>query len=155
MFAQDEAVVSGPEAQDEHSLRLAYSELSSLSIGGPGAIREGGGFVGGGFGLEGFAIGAAAASVLNAATTKSRIETLIGLQDPAGELIFLCTTINPRRLELQLSRPRAIVRFNGAHGHLQADVATQLTKLASLLDRGLLERAEFDALKRQLLDDLS
>jgi hypothetical protein len=56
---------------------------------------------------------------------------------------------------MQLSRARAIVRSNGAHGDPQADVATQLTRLASLLDRGLLERDEFDALKKQLLEDLA
>jgi hypothetical protein len=151
-FEETTVSVAGFGASGPETLSLPYSELTSLSVGGAGKIREGGGFVGGGFGLEGFAIGASVAGLLNAMTTKHRIETLLGLQTHEGELVFLCTTIEPASLELALSRVRALLRnaMNKAH-QPEAGVAEELSKLADLVERGFLDREEFDLAKQRLL----
>lgn len=47
---------------------IPYDDVVALEIGGPGAKRTGGGFVGGGFGLEGAAEGMLIASALNLLT---------------------------------------------------------------------------------------
>ena len=103
-FGPDAVLIEGPGPEGVTTTTIRYSDLTNLSIEGPGTIREGGGFVGGGVGIEGFFIGAAAAGVLNSLTTRTRVETLIGLQAGAHELIFLCTAIEPSALSLRLLR---------------------------------------------------
>lgn|GEM_PF-6995622 len=152
VFGPTEAVIEGPGQDGVETTEILYAEMTNLSIQGPGKIREGGDFIGGGFGIEGFFIGAATASVLNSLTTRSRIETLIGLQLGARELIFLCTTVEPGALQLQLSRVRGLLRDSAPRGHTGGDLGTQLTKLADLVERGFLERGEYDEVKRRLLD---
>jgi len=153
-FGPSEVAITGPGREGVETIAIAYPDLTNLSIGGPGEIKEGGGFIGGGFGVEGFAVGAAAAGVLNALTTRSRIETLLGMRTAAGELVFLCSSVDPQALELGLSRVRALVQIAPQTEQGDADPASQLSKLADLLERGYLDRDEFDRLKRNLLEDL-
>ncbi len=153
-FSATGTVITGPGQGGIETTRVAYAEITNLSIGGPGKIQEGGGFIGGGFGLEGFAVGAGAAGVLNALTTRNRIETLIGLRTDSGELVFLCTSVDPPTLGLQLSRVRALVQSASSANQSRGDTVTQLEKLADLVDRGYLNRSEYDALKQSLLKDL-
>jgi hypothetical protein len=133
--------------------RLPYDDLTNLELSGPGKRTEGGGFVGGGFGLEGFAIGAAAAGLLNALTTRTKVETLIGLQWKGGELILLTSAGTPENLRHRLSwvfgrlRDREPAKADG-------DPVKKLKELADLLDRGLINQAEFDQMKASLLSDL-
>jgi hypothetical protein len=151
-FEETEVVVAGLGASGPETLSIPYSDLASLSVGGAGKIREGGGFVGGGFGFEGFAIGTSIAGLLNAMTTKHRIETLLGLQTHQGELVFLSTTIEPAALELALSRVRAVLRQASNTARLsETGVAEELNKLADLVERGFLDRDEFDRAKERLL----
>jgi hypothetical protein len=151
-FGEAEVTVAGWGASGPKNFSIPYVELTSLSIGGAGKVQEGGGFAGGGFGLEGFAIGATVAGLLNAMTTRHRIETVIGLQSRQGELVFLCTTIEPASLQLSLSRVRALVRqaSNTAQAS-EPGVAAELSKLADLVERGFLDRDEFDRAKERLL----
>lgn len=121
LFGLADARIREPEQDDDQILTIPYSDLTNLSIEGPGKIREGGGFAGGGFGVEGFAIGAAAASILNSLTTRHRIETLIGLQASERELVFLCTSVEPSVLGIQLSRVRGLLRSSNASEKGQAD----------------------------------
>jgi hypothetical protein len=151
-FKELEVAITGQGATGAEVVSISYSELTDLSVGGAGKIREGGGFVGGGFGLEGFAIGATVAGLLNAMTTKHRIETLVGLQTERGELVFLCTTMEPSALELSLSRVRSFTRKrSGGLPSREAGVAEELSKLADLVERGFLDREEFDRVKGRLL----
>ncbi|HWN74077.1 MAG TPA: SHOCT domain-containing protein [Solirubrobacterales bacterium] len=151
-FHEREVLVTGQGASSTETLSILYSELTSLSISGAGKIREGGGFVGGGFGLEGFAIGASVAGLLNAMTTKHRVETLVGLQTDRGEMVFLCTTVEPPSLELELSRVRSLLRKQPDNPHKQeAGVAEELSRLADLVERGFLDREEFNRAKDRLL----
>jgi hypothetical protein len=151
-FKEAGVTITGQGALQVETMSISYPEVTTLSIGGAGKIREGGGFIGGGFGLEGFAIGASIAGLLNAMTTKHRIETLVGIQTEQGELVFLCTTVEPAALELALSRARASVRKSSARTpRSEAGVAEELSKLADLVERGFLDREEFDRAKERLL----
>jgi hypothetical protein len=152
-FAADRILVHPPRAFGEPT-SIPYSEVTQFSIGGAGKVREGGGFIGGGFGLTGFAIGLAASTALNAATTRTRIETVIALQTEEGELVFLSTSVEPASLELRLAWVRGQIR-KGSAVPIEAggDVTEKLERLANLLDKGLLDRAEFDALKAKLLSE--
>ena len=55
---------------------MPYSEVEGLEIGGPGLVKTGGGFVGGGFGARGAIEGMAIAAVLNGLTTRTSIKTV-------------------------------------------------------------------------------
>jgi len=151
-FNETEVVVAGQGASGRETVSIPYVELKSLSVGGAGKVREGGGFVGGGFGLDGFAVGASVAGLLNAMTTKHRIETLVGLQTERGEMVFLSTAVEPAALELALSRARALVRSASAGSPQQAALAEELSKLADLVEKGFLDRDEFDRAKKRLLN---
>src|SRR4051812_24548793 len=74
----DTAGITLADLQTESIAATAgYQEIISLDIGGPGEVTSGGGFIGGGFGLEGAALGMLAAGLLNALTTRSKIVTIL------------------------------------------------------------------------------
>jgi hypothetical protein len=134
-------------------VELRYAEVQALEVGGPGIVsgmsrgQQAGITLA--FGLVGAAI----------AYTDTKIQTLVRIQTQGSELHFLCCTITPEALRIQLSRPLAAIR--GAQegqppprprqdGEPAAAIA-ELSRLASLLETGLLTREEFDSLKSQLL----
>lgn len=61
-------------------VQIPYRDVEVVDIGGPGLVKSGGGFVGGGFGVAGAVEGMAIAAVLNALTTQTRIKTVQGIQ---------------------------------------------------------------------------
>jgi hypothetical protein len=134
---------------------VPYSEIEDVEIGGPGLVRSGGGFVGGGFGAAGALEGMAVASVLNAMTTRTKVTTIIRLQATNSELFLLWTRTTPEQLRIELSRPLGAIRAARA-GTAQiparpASPIEELSKLADMLQAGLLTREEFDQLKARLL----
>jgi hypothetical protein len=74
---------------------VPYSEIEDVEIGGPGLIKTGGGFVGGGFGLQGAAEDMPIAAVLNALTTRTSIKTIMRIQGTSCELFLLDTKATP------------------------------------------------------------
>lgn len=134
---------------------MTYSEIEDVEIGGPGLVKSGGGFIGGGFGAAGALEGMALASVLNALTTKTRITTIIRVQAAACELFLLWTQAPPEQLRIELSQPLGAIRAaRAAAAHSPASPASaigELSKAAELLQAGLLTREEFDQLKARLL----
>ena len=93
------------------------------------------------------------------AYSDTKIQTIVRIQAACSELHFLCTTITPDLLRIQLSRPLGAVRDAqaskppidaGQAGQVGA-VTGELSRLASLLEAGLLTREEFDRLKAQLM----
>ena len=136
-------------------LDIEYSRLTNIDLGG-GRTEEGGGFIGGGFGLEGFAIGAGVASLLNALTTRSSVATVIGFQWPEGELIALSRDATPDDLRIRLSRVFGLLRQRERDQTArQPDPVDQIERLGDLKERGLLTEEEFDAAKRALLAKLT
>jgi hypothetical protein len=139
---------------------LAYREIEKVDIGGPGLVKSGGGFAGGGFGVAGAAEGMAIAAVLNAATTRTKIKTVIQVQAAHAEMFFLHTRTAPEALRIALSRAIGALREARAeHANSSpgdgppgpATVVSELAKLASMLESGLLTRKEFDHLKARLI----
>lgn len=83
--------------------RFSLLELVELSVTGPGTVTTGGGFIGGGFNVEGALQGMAIAGVLNALTTKKKIHTLVTLTTHFGELHLHCGSMDPGPLRIYLS----------------------------------------------------
>jgi hypothetical protein len=134
--------------------RLPYSEIRRLDISGRGEVTSGGGFIGGGFGFEGAATGIAIAALLNAATSKSRMETVLQLEGSDAEAFFHYGRATPERLRIELSAVFGRVRKETEGPRQQAGevgVADQLSKLADLRREGLLSPEEFGAAKRRIL----
>jgi len=141
---------------------LPYSEIEDVEIGGPGLVRSGGGFIGGGFGAVGALEGMAVASVLNALTTRTSITTIIRVQGRNCELFLLHRRSTPEQLRIEMSRALGAIRAtrSAARQDDHSDKRTpgvsspveQLTKLADMLQAGLVTREEFDQLKAKLLE---
>jgi hypothetical protein len=103
-LAFDAGGVSLHEATAPNALvTIAYADLLAVDIGGPGAFTTGGGFAGGGFGLEGAAEGILAASVLNALTTRRKVITTLSLHTIDGEAFFVHSELTPEDLRIRLS----------------------------------------------------
>ena len=88
-----------------------YEELLDLTLGGQGETTSGGGFFGGGFGLEGALTGMAIASVANALTTTRSIESIIHLELVDGEVFILNEKMTPAALRLALSEVFVAIRL--------------------------------------------
>ena len=155
-FLEDNLTLCGPGRSDA-LVEIPYADVEAVDIGGPGLVKTGGGFTGGGFGAVGALEGMAVASVLNALTTRTSITTIIRIQAPAAEIFLLCTRLAPEPLRIELSRPLGAMRAaraSAADQPLRARTISpveELTKLAALLDNGLLTREEFDTLKAKIL----
>lgn len=139
---------------------VPYEQIIALEIGGRGATRSGGGFVGGGFGVEGAAEGMLIASALNMLTTRTKIDTVLCVQSTNGEVFFLITALTPDALRIRLSPAFSAVRNCRRQQHLvgaieseRPDVIGQLQALVDMRARGVLTEGEFEDLKSQLLSD--
>jgi hypothetical protein len=137
-------------------VEVPYTDIETIEIGGPGLVRSGGGFVGGGFGVRGAVEGMAIAAVLNGITTQTRIKTIVRVQGTGCELFVLHTRTEPEALRIELSRPLGAIR--SAQGTRSAggenaprSPVEELAKLASMLDSGLLTREEFEQLKTKII----
>jgi hypothetical protein len=146
-----------PSRRTNALVEVPYRDVEVVDIGGPGLVKSGGGFVGGGFGMTGAVEGMAVAAVLNALTTKTTIRTVIRIQAAKCELFLLCTTAGPDALRIDLSRalgairqarPRTTARTDDGPG---TSVVDQLGKLAAMLESGLLTREEFDRMKAAVI----
>jgi len=140
---------------------IPYSEIEDVEIGGPGIVKSGGGFVGGGFGASGAIEGMAIASILNGLTSRTSIKTILRVQGTGLELFLLHPGMTPEKLRIELSRPLVAIRSaraSSAPRSIQEKEAArsaspidELTKLADMLEKGLLTRDEFDLMKAKLI----
>jgi len=159
-FLEDRLAVF-PAHSWEARAEVPYSEVEDIEIGGPGLVKSGGGFIGGGFGAVGALEGMAVASVLNALTTRTSITTIVRVQGTSCELFLLHKQSTPERLRIEMSRALGAIRAaraaaaQGAKADdpspQRASPVAELTKLADMLQAGLLTREEFDQLKARLL----
>jgi hypothetical protein len=144
---------------------ILYGQVEDVEIGGPGLVKTGGGFVGGGFGARGAIEGMAVAAVLNTLTTRTSITTIVRIQGTSCELFLLHTKLTPEQLRITMSHPLGAIRSARAtqvaeEVHYQAPAVPrspveELAKLADMLDKGLLTREEFDLMKGELLSPRS
>ena len=155
-FLTDRIAIS-PGQGAEAVVQVPYRDIEVVDIGGPGLVKSGGGFAGGGFGVSGAVEGIAIAAVLNTLTARTTIKTVIRIQAAQCELFLLCTTEEPDALRIGLSRPLGAIRQARAGITGRADDTTassvidQLARLAAMLENGLLTRQEFDHLKAALI----
>lgn len=89
---------------------FSYLELADLIVAGPGAVTTGGGFIGGGFGVEGALEGMAIATVLNALSTKTKVHTFISIVTNFGELHLHHTSMEPGALRIALTEVHVRLR---------------------------------------------
>jgi Short C-terminal domain len=155
-----ERLIVHPRGRLEALAEIPYGSVEAVDIDGPGLVKSGGGFVGGGFGVAGAAEGMAIAAVLNALTTRTTIKTVVRVQASGAELFVLNTTVTPEALRISLSRALGAIREAQASATNLAptpqnsgtgSVIDELSRLAGLLDSGLLTREEFDRLKAKLI----
>jgi hypothetical protein len=126
---------------------VPYSQVEDVEIGGPGLVKTGGRFVGGGFGATGAVEWMAIAAVLNALTTRTSVKTVVRIQGTSCELFLLHTKLTPEQFRIAMSRPLGAIRSAratqtaGATQHETPAAAPspvqELTKLAARLEEGL------------------
>lgn len=91
-------------------MEVRYTDIEDIEIGGPGVVKRGGGYVGGGFSAVGALEGMAIAGVLNALTTRTSIVTVVRIQAMTSELFLLHTKSTPDTLRMELSRALGAIR---------------------------------------------
>ena len=70
-FGPETLVIQSVDSNE--SANIPFLEVVDLTIGGPGSVTTGGGFIGGGFGVEGALEGMAIGAILNLLTTQAKI----------------------------------------------------------------------------------
>jgi hypothetical protein len=146
-----DAIVIGGQATDV-AQRITCPEIIDLQIEGPGSVRRGGGFIGGGFGVAGALEGMAIASILNALTTKTTIHTFIQIATDTAEIFLHYGGLEPGALRIALSSVFTHLRKLDA-GYL----SSRTRHLEVLRERGLIGEDELSRLSAQVvaLDDLA
>lgn len=130
---------------------VALGDLLELDFSGPGSYTTGGGFVGGGFGVEGAAKGILIASVVNSLTTRKHVKTVIRIRAKGLAAFFEHNRWTPEQLTMSLAEVLDVVNAADTNAVVGSDLADQLERLASLHGRGLIDNEEYLAAKRHLL----
>jgi hypothetical protein len=137
---------------------IPYAEMTGLEIAG-GVRTEGGGFIGGGFGIAGAAEGMLVSSILNSLTRRTTINTGLAISSVHGELLLNHDRIGNSELRRTLSP--LFTRFSAARqeatrrGAMPNDPLSELERLADLRDRNLLTPSEFEAARSHLVQRLT
>lgn len=174
-FLSDKVVVSARGSADA-ILEMPYRDLESVDITGSGSSRSGSellvvvlvlGLLGALLGLlilgfAGFILGALLFGLIGAmvGSSLSKIETNVRIRGHDAEYYFLNTQKRPEALQIELSvalraieKARAAQPANPDDGADSASqpISEQLSRLASLLQQGLITRDEFEHLKSRLI----
>lgn len=123
--------------------------ITDINVGGPGTVRSGGGAMGGGFGVEGFLVGAAAATVLNILTSHKTTKTLVHVKCENSEIFLLISTMEPEETRIYLSPLFVSLKTKSNAG--SSGIAGEIEKLAKLLTDGHITSEEYATLKSRLL----
>ena len=91
-------LVSGSKRVD-----INYNLLTSLKFEGPGRVTTNASVMGGGFGLEGAALGIAAAALVNTLTTNTTTNTILYLSWEGSELFLHTSNYSPEEARLKFS----------------------------------------------------
>ena len=140
----------------QSSVDIALSSIDTMGVGGPGVVKTGGGFIGGGFGLEGMAIGIATASVLNLLTSRTRIETLLMVKGTTCEFVGASSLHTPLELDSLLAPAYTLLRAAQRTAATlpiltSGSVAEELTRLVSLREAGHITEEEYQSLKSRVI----
>jgi hypothetical protein len=135
-------------------ISIPFEQIREIDIGGPGVVKKGGGFVGGGIGAEGFLAGAALSAALNIVTSHTTTKTIVRLGLIDSELIFSTAKHDPETLRNILS-PIFVWCANKSQvvPGINADgaVSSELSRLAEMRKSNILSEEEFIAAKKRVL----
>ncbi|KPU60979.1 hypothetical protein AN403_5077 [Pseudomonas fluorescens] len=151
-LSSDSLYLTDLEGINEHS--IAFNRITDVNIGGPGTVTKGGGAIGGGFGVEGFLVGAATASLINLLTTHTTTKTLVQIGTKGAELFLLVSTHDPDGMRRYLSPVFAqlsLVEQALPNKITVVSVADELSKLNELRRAGTINDDEYVLLKGRLL----
>ena len=161
LTAAKEGIVVTARGMSSATAKVPYSELTAVQIEG-GVQTTGGRFIGGGFGLGAAVEGMMVASILNAASRKTKTNTLLRVGSRTGEILLHHGKLAPAQLRLELSplfvQYEAARRLSGhsAEDASRPDPLAQLERLAKLRDAAAITEEEFQAARapyvRQLTD---
>lgn len=131
---------------------IPFNEVLNIEISGPGTTTTGGEFSGGGFGVQGFLVGAAASTVLNILTARTSTKTIVRIDTKGAEIFLLIDTREPDEVRLLLSPVYAATSLSEtvyiSNNNSQVD---EILKLNSLRESGVISEDEFSTLKSRLL----
>jgi len=130
------------------SYTVPSKTITEIDVGGPGSVRSGGGAMGGGFGVDGFLVGAAAATVLNILTSHKTTKTLVHVKSEKSEIFLLISTMEPDETRIYLSPLFVSLKSKSNTG--ASGIVEEIEKLAKLLADGLITGEEYAQLKRGL-----
>ncbi len=130
------------------SYTVPSKTITEIDVGGPGTVRSGGGAMGGGFGLDGFLVGAAAATVLNILTSHKTTKTLVHVKSEKSEIFLLISTMEPDETRIYLSPLFVSLKPKSKSG--ATGIAEEIEKLAKLLADGHITNEEYSNLKSRL-----
>jgi hypothetical protein len=142
----------------EKLLTIPFTQLTLLEINGPGKVDSNLGLSGGGFGVEAAAEGILIASVVNALTSISTINTYLKIGFYESEALLHLKSIEPSQLRIILSPAFAYInnRINEnyrSQNTLSVSLSSEIEKLGDLKKIGILSEEEFVAAKKRLLGD--
>jgi hypothetical protein len=134
---------------------IPWSEIEDVQFIGNGAVKTGGGMWGGGFGITGAAIGILTATAINAATTRTSMDSCIQLRTREGELIIHSGTYDPESLRIicsalvtSVEKARAAsLRSPGGQTETAID---RLAKVKALHEAGALTDGEYEDARAKL-----
>jgi hypothetical protein len=148
-------------APDWVPAEMSYVDVR-IDFGGPGAVREGGVFFGGGTTSAGAIEGMALASILSAVTSRTRYQTLIAVSDHRFGVVAMSARTTPDSLRLSLAP--VFSRVRQPHSEVTNEVpaagvravegpglAAELSQLADLHRAGALTDSEFEAAKARVI----
>jgi Short C-terminal domain len=145
-------------AGQHDALAIPYDALTAVELSG-GTRTSGARFRGGGFGVTGAIEGMAIASVLNALSRKTTINTVLRVATSQGELFLHHGSVTPAIMRNTLSP--LFTRFEASRAAPVApapapadDPTTQLERLTRLRDAGALTEDEFQAARTPLVNRL-
>jgi hypothetical protein len=154
---------------------VPYIGVADMQVGGPGLVRSVDPLAGVAEDIAGAAVRIARPSLnanllaavdkmisatVNAAGTRTKIKTVLFVQATDAELFFLHTRTEPEQLRIELSPALGRIRETLSASQISrqsrpvsgdVSVVDELSRAATLLDRGLLTRDEFDQLKNRLI----
>jgi hypothetical protein len=133
---------------------VSIADVREADISGRGVVTRGTRLIGGGFGLEGAAIGIGIASVLNSLTTRTEMETVLRIRTSEGEAFFHYGSATPAALRITLSRFFGSVAANrgGSAVAAETSLVDEFERLAALRREGMISDIEFLEAKQRLLD---
>lgn len=139
------------ESDGERS-SIPFLDVVEFETSGPGRLTTNAGVSGGGFGLEGFLQGAVAATILNAATSKTSVNTFLRVLTKEGEIYLHTSQVEPEDLKMKLSILSVSMAGRIKNKAADEDFVVKLERLQEMMLKGLITQSDYDLAKRRLLE---